>query len=78
MNTPDIIYDLKGLSGYCSLKIPTLRDYIKSGDLPCFKVKGKILVKRSEFDAWLEGYRVNKEQDLNNLANEIIESFKRS
>jgi len=76
MNTPDIIYDLKGLSGYCSLKIPTLRDYIKSGDLPCFKVKGKILVKRSEFDNWLEGYRVNKKQDLNTIVDGVMESLK--
>jgi hypothetical protein len=76
MNTPDIIYDLKGLSGYCSLKIPTLRDYIKSGGLPCFKVKGKILVKRSEFDNWLEGYRINKKQDLYTIVDGVMESLK--
>ncbi|MBU1023490.1 helix-turn-helix domain-containing protein, partial [bacterium] len=45
----DQYFDLKGLEAYSALKVPTLRDYIKSGDLPCFKVKGKILIKRSEF-----------------------------
>ena len=50
----DQLFDLKGLSVYSALAVPTLRDYIKTGSLPCFKVKGKILVKRSEFDRWLE------------------------
>jgi excisionase family DNA binding protein len=76
MRTSDIIYDLKGLSAYCSLGVPTLRDYIKSGDLPCFKVKGKILVKRSEFDAWLECYRVPRKQEINTIVDEVMASIK--
>ena len=76
MNTPDIIYDLKGLSGYCSLKVPTLRDYIRCGDLPYYKLKGKILIRKSEFDTWLEGYRVNKKQDLDNIIHEVMGSLK--
>ena len=72
----DQCFDLKGLSAYCSLKVPTLRDHIRSGNLPCFKVKGKILIKRSEFDTWLEGHRVNKKQDLSNIVNGVIESLK--
>lgn len=72
----DQYFDLRGLEGYSSIKVPTLRDHIRSGSLPCFKVKGKILVKRSEFDAWLEGYRVNKKQDLNNVVDEILTSLK--
>ncbi len=74
--TRDIIYDLKGLSGYCSLKIPTLRDYLKSGELPHYKLKGKILIRKSEFDAWLEGYRVNKKQGINNIIDGVLESLK--
>ncbi len=76
MNTPDVIYDLKGLSGYCSLKIPTLRDYIKAGELPHYKLKGKILIRKSDFDNWLETFRVNKKQELNNIVNEILENLK--
>ena len=72
----DGYFDLPGLAKYCSLKVPTLRDHIRSGDLPCFKVKGKILIKRSEFDSWLEGYRVNKKQDLDNVVDEILTSLK--
>jgi hypothetical protein len=25
--------------------------------LPCYRLPGKVLVRRSEFDAWLERYR---------------------
>ncbi len=87
MNIPDNIvepaislkdqyFDLKGLSTYCALAVSTLRDHIRSGSLPCFKVKGKILVKQSEFNAWLEGYRFNKKQDLSNIVNGVIEGLK--
>jgi excisionase family DNA binding protein len=76
MHTLDHIYDLRGLSAYCSLGVPTLRDHIRSGDLPCFKVKGKILVRRSEFDAWLERHRVNSQHEITGIVNDIMVSIK--
>ena len=69
-------YDLRGLAVYSTLGVSTLREYIREGALPCFKVKGKILVKQSEFDKWLEGYRVNKKQDIEALADGAIKSLK--
>ena len=72
----DQYFDLQGLSVYCSLKVPTLRDHIKSGSLPCFKVKGKILIKKSEFDTWLEVHRLNKKQELDGLIDGVLESLK--
>ena len=72
----DQYFDLRGLEAYSALKVPTLRDYIKSGDLPCFKVKGKILIRKSEFDSWLEGYRVNRKQDINNIVDDVLNSLK--
>lgn len=72
----DQYFDLKGLSVYCGLAVPTLRDHIRSRKLPCFKVKGKILIKRSEFDTWIEGFRLNKKQELNNLVDGILDSLK--
>lgn len=72
----DQYFDLKGLEAYSALKVPTLRDYINSGNLPCFKVKGKILIKQSEFDAWLESYRVNKKKNINNIVDGVLNSLK--
>ncbi len=67
--------DLRGLSEYSSLGIPTLREYLKSGSLSYFKLKGKILVRVSEFEDWLEGYRVNKKEDLNHLVDDVLEDL---
>jgi hypothetical protein len=72
----DQFFDLRGLSVYSSLPVPTLRDYIKGRALPCFKVKGKILVRKSEFDRWLEGYRMNKNKDVDDIVNDVMKSMK--
>lgn len=71
----DQYFDLQGLSAYCSLKVPTLRDYLKRG-LPYFRLKGKILIRKSEFDSWLENYRVNKKQDIKNIVDGVMTSLK--
>ena len=75
LNT-DRLFDLKNLSQHSCLGVPTLRDYIRSGGLPHFKLKGKILVRLSEFNRWLESFRVDTKSDLNNLVDDILESLK--
>jgi len=72
----DQYFDLKGLSTYASLKVPTLRDYIREGKLPAFKVRGKLLIRRSEFDAWLEKFRVKDK--IEKVVNEVINDLKRA
>ena len=70
----DSYFDLRGLSAYSSLGVSTLRDHIKKG-LPCFKIGGKILIKLSEFDKWLEGYRVNQKQDLDAIVDDVMDGL---
>jgi excisionase family DNA binding protein len=72
----DCLLDLKKLSKYSSLGVPTLREHIRSGSLPCFKVKGKILIKKSEFDSWIESFRVDTKKELDSLVNGVMESLK--
>ena len=50
----DCFLDLKQLSARTCIGIGTLRDHIKSPShpLPCYKVKGKILVNWIEFKGW--------------------------
>lgn len=67
----DQYFDLPGLEAYSSIKVPTLRDRIKHDGLPAFKVKGKILIKRSEFNAWMESYRI-KGMDAQSIAREVV------
>ena len=68
----DQYFDLKGLSAYASMGVSTLRDSIKARGLPCFKLGGKVLVRRSEFDTWVEKFRVNKARNLSQLADDIM------
>ncbi len=63
-------FDLRGLSVYSSMGISTLRYHIRENDLPAFKIPGKkdrtgkVLVKRSEFDGWIERFRENDFVDI--------------
>jgi hypothetical protein len=70
------LLDLKGLSEYSSLGIPTLRDYLRSNGLPHYKLKGKILVRLAEFNNWLESFRVDTKPELNNLVDDVLKSLK--
>jgi excisionase family DNA binding protein len=71
----DQYFDLEGLSTYSALKVPTLREYIKKKKLPCFKIKGKILIRKSEFDSWLEKFRVKDRID--DIVNDVMSDLKR-
>ena len=69
---PEQYFDLRGLAAYASLSVSSLRAHIRSNHLPAYQVHGKILVRKSEFDKWLSRFRVDKAQDLNRIADEII------
>ena len=71
----DGYFDLRGLNAYSTLGVSTLRSYINKGKLPAYKIKGKILVKKTEFDTWLiKNHRIKK--DLGSIADQVIESLK--
>ena len=73
MKPPVATYmDIKGASAYSSLSVPTLRNHIAAGRLPCFKIGGKIVIKISEFDEWIEHHRMNKRQDLAKITDDIL------
>ncbi len=57
----DPFFSLRALASYSSLSRRTLTNFIDGlppdQALPCFRLPGKLLVRRSEFDAWLEHFR---------------------
>ena len=61
VSTPlDPFFSLRALAAYSSLGVRTLRTYVELAPdeaLPCYRLPGKILVRRSEFDRWIERYR---------------------
>ena len=63
--------DLKGLSEYSSLSVRTLRNYL--GKVPYYKVGGKLLIKKAEFDRFIEQHRVadNLDEVVDNIVDGI-------
>ena len=60
VSTPlDPFLSLKALAGYSGLSVRKLRDLLDDPARPLshYRIGGKILVRRSEFDAWMVAYR---------------------
>ena len=53
-------FDLKTLAGYSSCSIRWLRDRLvdQTHPLPHHRIGGKLLVKRCDFDRWMDAHRV--------------------
>jgi excisionase family DNA binding protein len=59
-STPlDPFLSLRALASYSGLSVRKLREHLADPPhpLPHYRVGGKILVRRSEFDAWMGQYR---------------------
>ncbi len=55
----DPFLDLRALAEYSHLSIRTLARHLGDPEhpLPHYKVRGKILVRRSEFETWIQSFR---------------------
>lgn len=57
----DPYLSLKGLEDYSGLSTRTLRKFLHRNPpaqaLPCYRLDGKVLVRRSDFDAFMAQYR---------------------
>src|SRR6266849_8204847 len=63
----DPLMSFKALAAYASLSPRTLRGCTElppDQALPCYRLLGKTLVRRSDFDAWLEQYRTRGRPSL--------------
>lgn len=70
----DPFLSLRALAGYSGLSVRKLRDYLDdpANPLPCYQVGGKILVRRSEFDAWIAVYRHRGRRDVDTIVDEVL------
>jgi hypothetical protein len=75
----DPLLDLRALTRYSTLSVRTLMRHLQDLEhpLPHYKVRGKILVRRSEFDRWMEGFRRRPQQDVPGLVDEVLAKFRR-
>lgn len=68
----DRYMSIKELVEYSGMSERTLRDLLD--EIPHYRPRKKILVKRSEFDEWINNYRVH-EDDLHPAARKICEKL---
>ncbi len=70
----DAYLPLRALARYAGLSVRTLRTYLVHGSspLPHYRIGGKVLVRRSEFDAWAARFRVTARPVVDDLVNEVL------
>jgi excisionase family DNA binding protein len=89
MNTPtrarrriaveDGYLPLVELATYAGLSVQTLKKYLDDPrhPLPYYRVGGRILVRRSDFDAWALLYRIAPaDDDVDAAADQILRALK--
>lgn len=65
---------LKTLAGYSGLSVRTLRGYLahRSRPLPHYRVGGKLLVRKPEFDVWIRAFRVAETGGVDAIVADVL------
>jgi len=68
--------DIQALAIYTCLSPRTLRKILnRQGGPPAYRLPGKILVRRSDWDNWVEQYR-REPVNLDTLVDEVLTEFR--
>jgi Helix-turn-helix domain len=72
----DPFFSLRGLASYSGLSVRTLRGHLTDSrrPLPFYRIGVKILVRRSDFDAWIGQYRQVGPPDVDRIVAEVFTS----
>ena len=68
-------FDLKTLSSYSSCSVRWLRGRLtaQAHPLPCYRIGGKILVRREEFDTWMHQFKAAPHShDLDAIVDDVL------
>lgn len=69
-------FGIRELTKYASVSDRTLREWMhrQNDPLPAVRVDGKILVRRAQFDVWLERHRIQPSAtvDVDAIVNELL------
>jgi len=73
----DPFFSLRALATYSALSVRKLRDYLDdpAHPLPCYRVGGKLIVRRSEFDAWIAAYRQRVRADVDTIVSDVLKDL---
>jgi len=70
----DAYLPLRVLAGYSGLSVRTLRSYLThpAAPLPHYRIGGKVLVRRSDFDVWAVRFRVSAPAVVDRLVRDVL------
>lgn len=73
----DAYLPLKALAAYSGISVRTLRGYLTnpSHALPHYRIGGKILVRRSDYDAWARGFQVRSDSSLDSIVADALKGL---
>jgi hypothetical protein len=68
---------LTALATYSGFSRRKLSDYLDdpTHPLPCYRVGGKIVVRRSEFDTWIARYRQIGRADVDQIVADVLRTL---
>jgi excisionase family DNA binding protein len=66
--------DLRALQAYAAVSNRTLREWIRrsSNPLPASQVGRKLLVRRRDFDRWIQAHRIQPVDRVGRVVNEVV------
>lgn len=70
----DAYFPLKRLTAYAGLSERTLRTYLSHPvhPLPAYKIGGRVLVRRSEYDSWAARFRCVAPSSVDAIVSDMI------
>ena len=70
----DPFLSLKALASYSNLSVRKLHQHLEdpAHPLPCYRVGGKLLVRRSEFYAWVASFRRQGRVDVEQIVEDVL------
>ena len=74
----DPFLSLRALASYSCVSVRKLREYLEDSahPLPHYRLGGKILVRRSEFDAWMAAYRRVGQADVARIVDSVMRDLR--
>jgi hypothetical protein len=71
--TPEYL-PLRTLSSYAGLSVRRLRDHLRDpvAPLPHYRIGGKVLVRRAEYDAWAARFRSTSRPVVDRVVDHVL------
>lgn len=70
----DAYLPLAALSTYSGISVRKLHDYLRhqAYPLPHYRIGGRILVRKSEYDAWAQQFRASASSSVDSIVSDVM------